>query len=70
MALWKVELYEKATDSTPIRWGVMVAASEDQARDTMIANMGSEDRADAKTVRVSEITSLPEGTFFWKAGDA
>lgn len=70
MALWKVEIYDNREDAEPSRWGVMVAESEGEAQDTIIRNMGVEERVDAKTVKVSEITSLPAGTFFWSADNA
>lgn len=70
MTLWKVEFYDNIEDTTPSRWGVMVAATEEDVQKTIIANMGDKIRANAATMKVSELPSLPNGTFFWKADNA
>lgn len=66
MTLWKVELYYKNEDKRPARWGVLTAESEQDAERIVQENMGDAWRADFGRVLISEITSLPEGTFFWK----
>ena len=67
MKLWKVEVYDNVADTNPSRCGVMAAKSEDQAREIIMAQMGIANRVDATTVGISEIHSLPEGQFYWKA---
>ena len=66
--LWKVELFDH--DSVdPIRWGVVVASSENEAVEIALAQMGDAQRATFTRKEAREIQSLPEGTFFWSSNN-
>lgn len=68
MLLWRITLYQTRDDEQPERWGLMVAASKDAAN-VVVGKMGKYEKAVIEPINLSEIQSIPEGTFFWRASD-